>query len=119
MPLGTTPTASGITPAQTVVTVEGPTTRAKSSKEETIATLTVLKFETPEGAEQALRQVQEWQRESLIQILDAAWITWPRGKKKPQTRQSTSMAGAGALGGAFWGFLFGLLFFIPFLGMAM
>jgi uncharacterized membrane protein len=33
--------------------------------------------------------------------------------------QLASMAGVGALGGAFWGFLFGLIFFIPLLGLAL
>ena len=50
---------------------------------------------------------------------DAAVVSWPQGKKKPQTRQLHGTAGAGALGGAFWGFLFGLIFFVPFLGAAI
>src|SRR3954470_21191009 len=33
--------------------------------------------------------------------------------------QLASMAGVGALGGAFWGFLFGLIFFVPLLGLAI
>ena len=32
-------------------------------------------------------------------------VSWPQGNKKPQTRQLHSTAGAGAMGGAFWGFL--------------
>jgi hypothetical protein len=41
------------------------------------------------------------------------------GRKKPKTEQLRSLTGALALGGAFWGLLFGLLFFIPLLGMAI
>ena len=38
---------------------------------------------------------------------------------KPKTKQLVSMAGIGALDGAFWGMLFGLLFFAPWLGLAV
>lgn len=84
-----------------------------------MATLSALKFDTPDGAEQMLGTLESLQKQQLIQIEDAAIVTWPEGKKKPKTKQLHSMAGAGALGGAFWGMLFGLLFFIPFLGLAI
>jgi uncharacterized membrane protein len=84
-----------------------------------MATLTVLKFETPDGAEQALGLMTRLQNEHLIMIDDAATVSWPKGDKKPKTKQATSLAGRGALDGAFWGMLFGLLFFIPFLGLAI
>jgi uncharacterized membrane protein len=63
--------------------------------------------------------LESLQRQQILKIQDAAIVEWQQGKKKPKTRQSTSLTGAGALGGAFWGMLFGLLFFIPFLGMAI
>lgn len=84
-----------------------------------MATLTVLKFPSPQGADQMLSKLDELQKQELIKILDAATVTWPEGKKKPKTRQLYNLAGIGALGGAFWGMLFGLIFFIPFLGAAM
>lgn len=84
-----------------------------------MSTLTTFKFQTPEGAEEALQSLLEMQKQQLITIRDAAIVTWQTGKKKPKTRQAFSTGAAGALGGAFWGMLFGLLFFIPFLGMAM
>ena len=84
-----------------------------------MATLTVVKFATPEGADQALGVLDDLQRQSLIKVLDSAVVTWPTGAKKPKTRQQTSTAGAGALGGAFWGMLFGLIFFVPLLGAAI
>lgn len=84
-----------------------------------MATLSVLKFNTPTGADEMLGTLQSLQKQQLIQIQDAAIVSWPEGKKKPSTRQLQNMAGAGALGGAFWGLLFGLLFFIPFLGLAI
>src|SRR6266581_9542660 len=84
-----------------------------------VATLTVLKFPTAQGAETMLNTLENLQKQQLIQIEDGAIVTWPEGAKKPKTKQLTSMTGAGALGGAFWGFLFGLLFFVPFFGLAV
>jgi uncharacterized membrane protein len=84
-----------------------------------MATLTVWKFDSPEGAERALGTLKELQSEQLIQVHDAAIVSWPADKKKPKTRDLGKLTGAGALGGAFWGFLFGLIFFVPFLGMAV
>ncbi|MEJ2326055.1 MAG: DUF1269 domain-containing protein [Chromatiaceae bacterium] len=84
-----------------------------------MATLTVWKFGTPDGAEDALAKLRGLQKEHLVGITDAALVSWPAGKKKPKTRQATNLAGMGALDGAFWGMLFGLIFFIPFIGMAV
>ena len=84
-----------------------------------MATLSALKFGTIDGADQALAALQGLQKQQLIVIQDAAVVSWPQGAKKPKTRQTHSMAAAGAMGGAFWGMLFGLLFFIPFLGLAI
>ncbi len=81
-----------------------------------MATLTVFKFSTPEGAGQTLSKLQELQKQQLIAILDAAIVTWPADKKKPRTQQLYNLAGAGALTGAFWGMLFGLIFLMPFVG---
>ena len=84
-----------------------------------MATLTVLKFSTPTGAEQMLGKIQSLQKMELIKLQDAAIVTWPVGKDKPKTKQLVSLAGVGALQGAFWGMLFGLIFFIPFFGLAV
>jgi uncharacterized membrane protein len=84
-----------------------------------VATLSVFEFRAPDAAEQALKSLQELQKQQLIVINDAAIVSWPVGKKKPKTYQAFNTGVAGALGGAFWGMLFGFLFFIPLLGMAM
>ena len=84
-----------------------------------MATLTVLKFSTPEGANQMLDKIKSLQKMELIKIQDAAIVTWPHGKDKPKTKQLVDMAGMGAMQGAFWGMLFGLIFFIPFFGLAV
>jgi uncharacterized membrane protein len=84
-----------------------------------MATLTALKFSTPEGAGQMLDKIQSLQKMQLIKLQDAAIVTWPVGKKSPKTKQLVNMAGMGAMQGAFWGMLFGLIFFVPFFGLAI
>ena len=83
------------------------------------ATLTVWKFDTADGAAQAVTTLENLAREQVVVLHDAATVSWPEGKKKPKTHQLTSMTGVGALGGAFWGMLFGLIFFVPLLGAAL
>lgn len=80
-----------------------------------MSALTVWKFSTADGADHALSKLEDLQKQQLIQVLDAAIVSWPRGRKRPKTYQAMNTAGAGALGGAFWGLLFGLLFFSPLL----
>ncbi len=82
-----------------------------------MATLTVLKFQDADSAEKALRVIQDLSKQELIKLHDAAIVTWPEGKKKPETKQLTDLTGVGALSGAFWGLLFGLIFFIPIFGL--
>lgn len=84
-----------------------------------MATLTVWKFPTAEGADEALRRLDGLVKQELIKVVDAAVVSWPAGRKKPRTTQASSLVGAGALGGAFWGLLFGLIFFVPLLGAAV
>jgi uncharacterized membrane protein len=84
-----------------------------------VATLSVLKFNDPYGADRVLVALQGMQEREMITLEDAAVVSWPQGNKKPKTRQLHSTAGAGATWGAFWGFLFGLIFFVPFLGAAI
>jgi uncharacterized membrane protein len=80
-----------------------------------MTTLTVWKFDSPTGAAEAIAKLAGVQQQHLIEIMDAAIVEWPEGKKKPKTRQVNDLAAAGTLSGAFWG----MLFFVPFFGMAM
>ncbi len=84
-----------------------------------MATLTAWKFSSPYGADDALATLEKLQSEQLIQVQDAAVVSWEPGRKKPKTRDLHSMKKAGALGGGFWGLLFGLIFFVPILGLAI
>jgi uncharacterized membrane protein len=85
----------------------------------TMATLTVWKFKTAEGADQALTTLEQLQQQQLIRVLDGAVVSWPSDRRKPKTNQMRNMTAGGALGGAFWGLLFGLIFFVPLLGVAI
>ena len=84
-----------------------------------MSSLTVWKFQTPFGADAALDKLKGMQNQGLIQVLDAAVVSWEAGRKKPKTEQMHDMRKGGALGGGFWGLLFGLIFFIPILGLAI
>jgi uncharacterized membrane protein len=84
-----------------------------------MATLSVFKFSSPDGADRALGVLQQLQQQHLIQVMDAAVVTWPPDRRSPKTKQAVSTLTAGALGGSFWGLLFGLIFFMPLLGLAL
>ncbi|NUR85220.1 MAG: DUF1269 domain-containing protein, partial [Nonomuraea sp.] len=58
------------------------------------------------------------QKENLITLQDAA-IAERKQDGKIKLHQVNSTVGVGAAGGALWGGLIGLLFFMPLLGMAM
>ena len=84
-----------------------------------MATLTVWKYDTTYGADQASERLLDLSRVGVVQVHDAATVVWEKGRKKPRTHQLASPTAAGALGGSFWGLLFGLIFFVPLLGAAI
>ncbi len=84
-----------------------------------MATVTVLKFPTTDGANSALTRLGELQKQALIKIHDAAIVTWPQGKKAPKTKQLVELVGMGAMSGMFWGTLLGFIFAVPLFGMAV
>ena len=61
-----------------------------------MATISVLRFPSPDGAEEGLKTIHDLGREHLLKLHDAAIVTWPENKKKPKTRQLSDLAGAGA-----------------------
>jgi uncharacterized membrane protein len=84
-----------------------------------MATLTVWKFDSVKGADEASETLKQLGSQELIAVHDAATVSWEEGTKKPKTQQLHNLAATGALGGAFWGMLFGLFFFVPLLGAAI
>jgi uncharacterized membrane protein len=81
--------------------------------------MTVVKFPSPNGAQEGLERLKGMQTRGLIRIHDGAILSWDQGAAKPRTEQLTSLVGPGALSGAFWGMLFGLIFFVPLFGAAV
>jgi uncharacterized membrane protein len=77
----------------------------------------VFAFPTATGAEEMRDALGRMQKEHLIELEDAAVVV-RKQNGKVKVKQATSLVGAGALGGAFWGMLIGLLFFMPWLGLA-
>jgi uncharacterized membrane protein len=84
-----------------------------------MSTLTVWRFPTATGADDAVATLSGLAQQQLITVHDAATVSWKDGARKPKTRQLHDLAGAGALGGMFWGMLFGLIFLMPLLGAAI
>jgi uncharacterized membrane protein len=80
--------------------------------------LLVFSYPNETGANEAIAKIQSLQKQQLITLADAATVVRkPDGKAK--VKQANNLVGAGALGGAFWGMLIGLLFFAPWLGLAI
>lgn len=80
--------------------------------------LFVFAFDTETGAGEMRDALVSLQKEHLITLEDAAVVVRkPDGKAK--VKQAVSLVGAGAMGGAFWGMLIGLLFWAPWLGLAI
>ena len=83
-----------------------------------MSSLVVLAFEGRQGAFEARDKLFELQKQQLITLKDAAVVV-RKENGKVDVKQAQSLVGAGALGGAFWGMLIGLLFFMPWLGLAI
>jgi uncharacterized membrane protein len=80
--------------------------------------LIVFAFPTETGASEMDETIHQLKKEELMVLADAAVvIRKPDGKIK--VKQATDLVGVGAVGGAFWGMLIGLLFWAPWLGLAI
>jgi len=78
--------------------------------------LVVLALDTEIGAEEMRDEMVRLQKEHLITLSDAAVVVRQQdGHVK--VKQAVSLVGVGAMGGAFWGLLIGILFWMPWLGM--
>ena len=80
--------------------------------------LIVLAFDNADGARQLRDKLIELQSQHIISLEDAAVVV-RKDDGKVKVKQVTSLTGAGALGGAFWGMLIGLLFWMPWLCLAI
>ncbi|MBB5076127.1 DUF1269 domain-containing protein [Nonomuraea endophytica] len=83
-----------------------------------MSNLIVIDYPDVATAETVRTRLFELQKQNLITLEDAA-IVERREDGKIKLHQTTSTTGIGAAGGALWGGLIGLLFFMPLLGMAL
>ena len=79
---------------------------------ETMSNLVAIVYPDEQTAPKAWETLQELQKGYNISLEDACYIIKDQ-QGKVSLHQMVSTAGAGAAGGAFWGFLIGLLFFVP------
>jgi uncharacterized membrane protein len=84
-----------------------------------MATLSVLKFDDPYGANRVLAALENMHDRQMITLEDAAVVSWPQGNKKPKTHQLVHTTEVGAWSGGMWGLLLGFIFFAPLLGAAI
>jgi len=80
-----------------------------------MSNLIVVGFKDEFTADKALQELQELQKEHLVDLEDAAIVI--RNKDgKIRIKQTQELTLDGALSGGFWGLLFGFIFFNPLLG---
>lgn len=80
-----------------------------------MSNLIVVGFKDEYTADKALQELQELQKEHLVDLEDAAIVI--RNKAgKVRIKQTQELALDGALSGGFWGLLFGFIFLNPLLG---
>jgi len=83
-----------------------------------VSELVVVAFDNETGAAEMRDALVELQKQGLVTLDDAAVVVRrPDGQVK--VKQAVNLVGSGALGGAFWGMLIGLLFWMPWLGLAV
>lgn len=80
--------------------------------------LIVVAFDNDHAAFEVRDKLIRLQREHLVRLADAA-VAVRRQDGHLQIKQIRDLAAEGAIGGAFWGFLAGILFWVPLLGMAL
>jgi len=80
--------------------------------------LIVLVFQDDRGAFEVREKLIELQKQHLIRLADAAVAVRNR-EGAVKIKQIVDLTAQGALGGAFWGLLAGVLFWMPTMGMAI
>ena len=83
-----------------------------------VNTVSIWRFDTSDGAEDALRVLERLQTRRLVTIDDAAFSSGARARPGLTATRWAPRPGPAALSGAFWGLLFGLLFLLPLAGAA-
>ncbi|MFC1960328.1 DUF1269 domain-containing protein [Chloroflexota bacterium] len=80
--------------------------------------LVVIAYEDEGTATQVRDKLETMQKEHIVGLEDLVLVVRSQDGK-PKIKQSVNLAGAGALSGSFWGLLIGILFWMPWLGLAI
>jgi uncharacterized membrane protein len=80
--------------------------------------LIVFAFPNEKSAYEMDEAINRLKKEQLITLDDAAVVV-RKHDGKVKVKQAVNLVGTGTVGGAFWGMLIGLLFWMPWLGMAI
>jgi len=83
-----------------------------------MSNLVAIVYPDEHRAAEAMGTLQKLQKEYLISLEDACYVVKDR-QGKVSLHQALSTTGAGAAGGAFWGFFLGLIFLVPLAGLAI
>ena len=83
-----------------------------------MATLVAICYPDQYRAAEVMATVRRLQKEYLLDIADACYVTKDRDGKV-RLHQAVNLTAEGAIGGAFWGALIGLLFLMPVAGAAL
>ena len=83
-----------------------------------MSNLVAVAYPDESTASEVAQTLIELQKERSIQLEDLA-VAIRKDDGKIKLKQSFSPSGRGAAGGALWGGLIGLIFFMPLLGMAI
>ena len=83
-----------------------------------MSNLVVVAYPDEQRAAQVMASLQQLQKQYLVDLEDAVYVTKDLDGKIA-LHQNTNTAAVGAAGGAMWGALIGLLFFMPLAGMAI
>ena len=80
--------------------------------------LVVVGFDDEKTAFKVRDKLAQMSKEHLVGLEDLVVVV-RHLDGKTDIKQSTSLAGIGALSGSFWGLLIGIIFFVPVLGLAI
>ncbi len=80
--------------------------------------LVVVAFDDENTAFRVRDKLVNLQKDHLIELEDLVVVVHQQDGKV-NIKQAQDLVAGGALSGAFWGLLFGLIFFAPFLGLAI
>ena len=81
-----------------------------------MTTFTVWKFDDPDGAERAMKTLNQAEADRIVKVDDHAIVSWPKGAEQPNSKHGHDETWRGTGWGAVWGLLIGALFFMPVVG---